>query len=111
MSLQNKDKLKGKVNKSGTHKKDFNAKNNPKSNKTKRDKPEWTTKAPSATEKGKSKTVDRKEHWWCNALACWCCHHPRKCEAKKKQGKKGENKLKFSSAMETVAHDKESEEE
>ena len=77
----------------------------------KRDKPAWMTKAPSATEKGKSKNIDIKDYWWCDALACWCHHHPRKCEAKRKQGNKDEKKLKFASSMETVAHDKESESE
>ena len=84
---------------------------NPKNDKAKQDKPEWMTKAPSATEKGKAKTVDIKDYWWCDALACWCRHHPSKCEAKRKQGNKDEKKLKFTSAMETVAHDKESESE
>ena len=69
------------------------------------------TKAPSATEKGKSKTVNSKDYWWCDVLAFWCRHHPSKCGAKKKQGNKDEKKLKFASAMETVAHDKESESE
>ena len=101
--------MKGTVKKSGTHKKDFKATNKPKSDKSKQDNPAWMTKAPSATEKGKSKTVDIKDYWWCDALACWCHHHPRKCESKKKQDNKDEKKLKFASAMETVAHDKESE--
>ena len=61
MSLQNEDKSKGKVKKSGTHKKDLKATKKPKSDKSKRDKPAWMTKAPSATEKGKSKTVDIKD--------------------------------------------------
>ena len=99
------------VKKSGTQKKDFKATKKPKSDKAKRDKTAWMTKAPSATEKGKSKTVNSKEYWWCNALKCWCRHHPRKFEAKKKQGNKDEKKLKFASAMETVANDKEYEEE
>ena len=111
MSLQKKDKSKGTVNKSGTHKRDLKVTKNPKSDKAKRDKPAWMTKAPSATKKGKSKTIDIKDYWWCDALACWCRHHPSKCEAKRKQGKKDEKKLKFASAMETVAHDKESESE
>ena len=37
MSLQNKDKSKGTVNNSGTHKKDLKATKKPKSNKSKRD--------------------------------------------------------------------------
>ena len=111
MSLQKKDKSQGTVNKSGTHKRDLKGTKKPKSDKSKRDKPAWMTKAPSATEKGKSKTIDIKDYWWCDALACWCRHHPSKCEAKRKQGKKDEKKLKFASAMETVAHDKESESE
>ena len=53
VSLQNKDKSKGTVKKSGTHKKEFKATKKPKSDKSKRDKPAWMTKAPSATEKGK----------------------------------------------------------
>ena len=105
MSLQKKDKSKGTVNKSGTHKKELKATKKPKSDKAKRDKPAWMTKAPSETEKGKSKTVDIKDYWWCDALACCCCHHPSKCEAKRKQGNKDEKKIKFASAMETVAHD------
>ena len=105
ISLQKKDKSKGTVKKFGTHKKDLKATKKPKSSKAKRDKPAWMTKAPSATEKGKSKTVNIKDYWWCDALACWCRHHPIKCEAKKKQGNKDEKKLKFASAMETVAHD------
>ena len=111
MSLQKKDNSKETVKKSVTYKKDLRAKNNPKSDKAKRDKPEWMTKASSATKKGKSKTVDSKDYWWCDALACWCRHHPRKCEAKRKQGNKDEKKLKFASVMETVAHDEESESE
>ena len=111
MSLQKKDKSKGTVKKYGTHKKDSKATKKPKSDKSKQDKPAWMTKAPSATEKGKSKTVDSKEYWWCDALACWCRHHPSKCEAKKKQGNKDEKKLKFAISMETVAHEEESEEE
>ena len=46
MSLQKKDKSKGTVKKPGTHKKGFKATKKPKSDKAKRDKPEWTTKAP-----------------------------------------------------------------
>ena len=63
MSLQKKDKSKGTVKKPGTHKRDQKFKKKPKSDKTKRDKPEWMTKAPSATEKGKSKTIDSKDYW------------------------------------------------
>ena len=111
MSLQKKDKSKGTVKKPGTHKRDLKATKKPKSDKAKRDKPAWMTKALSATEKGKSKTVDSKDYWWCDALACWCRHHPSKREAKSKQGNKDEKKLKFASAMETVAHDEESESE
>ena len=111
MSLQKKDKSKVTVKKYGTHKKDLKATKKPKNDKSKRDKPAWMTKAPSATEKGESKTVDSKDYWWCDALACWCRHHPRKCEAKRKQGNKDEKKLKFASAMETVAPNKESESE
>ena len=107
MYLQKKDKSKGTVEKSGTHNKDLKAAKNPKNDKVKRYKPAWMTKAPSATEKGKSKTVDSKDYWWCDALACWCRHHPRKSEAKRKQGKKDEKKIKFASAMETVTHDEE----
>ena len=109
ISLQNKDKSKGKVKKPGTHKRDLNVTKKPKSDKTKRDKPAWMNKAPSATKKGKSKTIDSKDYWWCDALACWCRHHPSKFKAKRKQGNKDEKKLKFAIAMETVAHDKESE--
>ena len=91
MSLQKKDKSKGTVKKYGTHKKDFKATNKPKSDKSKQSKPSWMTKAPSATEKGKSKTVDSKDYWWCDALACWCRHHPSKCESKRKQGNKDDD--------------------
>ena len=100
MSLQKKDKSKGTVKKSGTHKRDLKKTKNPKSDKAKRDKPAWMTKAPSATEKGKSKTIDIKYYWWCDTLSCWCRHHPSKCEAKRKQGNKDEKKLKIASAME-----------
>ena len=86
MSLQKKDKSKGTVKKPGTHKSDLKVKNNPKSDKSKRDKPAWMTKAPSATEKGKSKNIDSKDYWWCDALACWCRHLPSKCKSKRKQG-------------------------
>ena len=89
MSLQKKDKSKGTVKKSGTHKKDLKATNNPKSDKAKRYKPAWMTKAPSATKKGKSKTVASKDYWWCDALACWCRHHPSKCEAKRESRQQG----------------------
>ena len=78
MSLQKKDKSKGTVKKSGTHKKDFKATKKPKSDKPNQDKPAWITKALSATEKGKSETVDSKEYWCCDTLACWCRHHPSK---------------------------------
>ena len=68
----NKDeKSQGMVKKSGTHKTDLKVTKKPKSDKAKRDKPAWMTKAPSATEKGKSKTIDSKYYWWCDALACW----------------------------------------
>ena len=70
MSLQKMDKSKETVKKPGTHKKELKATKNPKRDKTKRDKPAWMTKAPSATEKGKYKTVDIKDYWWCDALAC-----------------------------------------
>ena len=62
MSLQKKDKSKGTVNKSGTHKRDLKVTKKPKSDKAKRDKSEWMTKAPSETEKGKSKTIDNKDY-------------------------------------------------
>ena len=70
MSLQKKDKSKGTVKKPGTHKRDLKVTKYQKSEKAKRDKPAWMTKAPSTTEKGKSKTVDRKDCWWCDALSC-----------------------------------------
>ena len=69
LSLQKKDKSKGTVKISGTHKRDLKVTKKPKSDKSKRDKPAWMTKAPSATEKGKSKTVDSKNYLWCDALA------------------------------------------
>ena len=111
MSLQKKDKSKGTVKKFGTHKKDLKATKKPKIDKAKRDKLAWMTKPPSATENGKSKTIDSKDYWWCDALACWCRHHPSKCESKRKHSKKDKNELKFASAMETVTHDEESESE
>ena len=111
MSLQKKDKSKGTVKKSVTHKKDLKATKKPKSEKSKRDKPAWMTKSPSTTKKGKSKTVDSKDYWWCDSLAFWCRHHPSKCEAKRKQGNKDEKKLKLASTRETIAHDEESESE
>ena len=111
MSLQKKNKSNGTVKKPGTHRRDLKVTKKPKSEKTNRDKPAWMTKAPSATKKGQFKTIDSKDYWWCDALTCWCRHHPSKCEAKRKQGNKDEKKLKFASAMETVAHDEESEPE
>ena len=111
MSLQKKDKSKGTVKKSGTHRKELKVTKKPKSDKSKRYKLAWMTKAPSATDKVKSKTVDSKDYWWCDALVCWCRHHPSKCKAKRKQGNKDEKKLKFASAMETVTHNEESESE
>ena len=111
MTLQKKDNSKGTAKKYGIYKKDSKATKKPKSDKAKRENPAWMTKALSATKKGKSKTVDSKEYWWYDALACWCRHHPSKCEAKKKQGNKDEKKLKFASVMEIVAHDEESEDE
>ena len=111
MSLQKKDKSKGTVKKTGTHKRDLKVTKKPKIYKSKRDKPAWMTKTPSATKKGKSKTINSKDYWWCEALACWCRHHPSKCKAKRKQGNKDEKKLKFASVMETVAQNKESESE
>ena len=110
MTLQKKDRSKGKSKKSGTHKKDSKATKKPKIDQAKQENLAWMTKALSATEKVKSKTVNSKEYWLCDALACWCRHHPSKCGAKKKQGNNDEKKLKFASAMETVTHDKESEE-
>ena len=88
MSLQKKDKSKVTVKKPGTHKRHLKVTKKPKSDKAKRDKPAWVTKAPSATKKGKSKTIDSKDYWWCDDLACWCRHHPIKCESKRKQGNK-----------------------
>ena len=70
MSLQKKDKSKGTLKKPGTHKRDLKVTKKPKSDKAKRDKPAWMTKAPSATEKGKSKTINSKDYWWCDALTC-----------------------------------------
>ena len=63
MSLQNKDKSKGTLKKHGTHKRDLKVTKKTKSDKAKRDKPSWMTKAPSATEKGKSKTINIKDYW------------------------------------------------
>ena len=60
MSLQKKDKSKGTVKKSGTHKKDYKATKKPKNNKSKRDNPAWMTKEPSATEKGKIKNSQQQ---------------------------------------------------
>ena len=68
-SLQKKDKSKGTVKKPGTHKRDLKVKKKPKSDRAKRYKPEWMTKAPPATEKGKSKTINSKDYWWCDAFA------------------------------------------
>ena len=48
MSLQKKDKSKGTLKKHGTHKRDLKVTKKPKSDKAKRDKPAWKTKAPSA---------------------------------------------------------------
>ena len=69
MYLHKKDKSKGTVKKSGTHKKDLKATKKPKSDKAKRNNPAWITKATSANKKGKSKTVDSKDYWWSDALA------------------------------------------
>ena len=88
MSLQKKDKSKVTVKKPGTHKRDLKVTKKPKSNKPKRDKPAWMTKAPSATEKSRSKTIDSNDYWRCDALVCWCLRHTRRCEAKRKQGNK-----------------------
>ena len=78
MPLQKKDKSKGTVKKPVIHNRHLKVTKKPKIDKAKRDKPAWMTKAPSATEKGKSKTIDIKDYWWCDALACWCRHHPSK---------------------------------
>ena len=70
MSLKKKDKSKGTVKKPGTHKRDLKVTKKPKSDNAKRDKPVWMTKAPSATKKSKSKTINSKDYLWCDALAC-----------------------------------------
>ena len=69
-----------------------------------KDKPAWMTKPPTKTEKDKSKTVDKKEYWWCDALKAWCRHHPSKCRAKgaEKKPKSDTKKLRFSKALESV---------
>ena len=68
--LQKKDKSKGTVKKPVTHKRDLKVTKKQKSDKSKRYKPAWMTKSPSATEKGKSKTINSKDYWSCDALAC-----------------------------------------
>ena len=68
MSLQRKDKSKGTVKNPGTQKRYQKITKKPKSEKAKRDKPAWMTKAPSATEKGKFKTIDSKDYWWATPL-------------------------------------------
>jgi hypothetical protein len=113
-TLQKRDKPRSPAKKGSSNKDSKNSKKlKGGGDKVKLDKPAWMTKTPSAAEKGKSKTVSDKEYWWCDALECWCRHHPSKCEAKKKQGggKSEKKKLKFASAMETVTHDEDSEEE
>ena len=87
--------------KKGNPKKDSNIpKKSKRGDKAKLDKPAWMTKNPSAEEKGKSKTASDKDYWWCEAMECWCRHHPSKCEAKKKKGGgKSERKLKSASTM------------
>ena len=62
MSLQKKNKSKGTVKKYENRKKDIKETKKPKRDKAKRDKPAWMTKAPSATEKVKSKTVNSKDY-------------------------------------------------
>ena len=37
------------------------------------------TRPPTPREKGKSKTVNGKEYWWCVPRKCWARHHPRDC--------------------------------
>ena len=112
-TLQKRDKAKGPAKKGNSKKDSKNPKKPKGGDKPKLDKPAWMIKTLSAAEKGKSKTIKDKEYWWCEALECWCRHHPSKCEAKKKQGGgKGEKKkLRFATAMEAVTHDEDTEEE
>lgn len=87
-----------------------------KGNHNKKDKPAWMTKPPTENEKGKSKKVDGKEYWWCEALKCWARHHPTDCRAKEKGPHNPETtaktpptannkKVKFANALSAVSDD------
>ena len=47
-------------------------------------KPDWMTKPPNDSKKGKKKVMDGKDYWWCEPLQTWACHHPSECRAKNK---------------------------
>ena len=46
----------------------------------------WMEKPPTASERGRPKTVKDKEYWWCTPLKRWCRHHPRDCRHGDKKG-------------------------
>lgn len=87
-----------------------------KGNNSKREKPAWMSKPPTDKEKGKSKTINNKEYWWCEALQVWARHKPSECRAVKKtdqdskpQADSGNSKkkIKFANALSTVSDDEE----
>ena len=83
-------------------------------NKDKKDpKPAWMLKKDDLATQGKSETVDDKEYWWCDALNCWCRHHPSKCRAKdpKNKGPSDKKRTKAEQALQALADDHESDSE
>lgn len=84
----------------------------------KQGKPEWMTEPPDRGDIEKAKTVNGKKYYWCQALNCYCRHHPKDCNASKqssstastssssistKEDTKG--KLRFSNALAHVAEE------
>lgn len=57
-----------------------NSKNSYSGNRKPLDRPAWMLKPPSNNEKGKKKTVDNKDYWWCPHHRCWCRHKPSECK-------------------------------
>ena len=107
-----KEKSKNKDKSNSNSNSDSN-KNN-KGNRENRKKPDWMLKAPTDDEKGKPKTVNGKEYWYCPNHKCWCRHKPEDCRGvgttpaltTEKDNKK---KLKLAKALQTVTEESDSE--
>ena len=89
-------------------KKNAKVKNQPKGKQSLK-KPDWMLKPPTDNEKGKSKTVEKKEYWWCPNHKCWCRHKPSDCKGvganRDSANRDDSKKLKLSKALAAVAED------